>query len=69
MIRALWIAGTGMNVQQVNLDIIANNIANVNTNGFKRSRAGLQSLIYKTLGLQGVRTGEGKRELTLNNEI
>jgi flagellar basal-body rod protein FlgG len=39
MIRALWTAGTGMNVQQVNLDVIANNIANVNTNGFKRSRA------------------------------
>lgn len=38
MIRALWTAGTGMNVQQINLDIIANNIANVNTNGFKKSR-------------------------------
>ena len=39
MIRALWTAGTGMNVQQTNLDVIANNIANVNTNGFKKSRA------------------------------
>jgi len=61
MIRALWTAGTGMNVQQVNLDIIANNIANVNTNGFKRSRADFQDLIYQTLRLQGMRTGDGNQ--------
>jgi len=61
MIRALWTAGTGMNVQQVNLDIIANNIANVNTNGFKRSRADFQDLMYQTLRLQGVKTGEGNQ--------
>jgi flagellar basal-body rod protein FlgG len=53
MIRALWTAGTGMNVQQVNLDVIANNIANVNTNGFKRSRADFQDLMYQTMRLQG----------------
>ena len=53
MIRALWTAGTGMNVQQTNLDVIANNIANVNTNGFKRSRADFQDLMYQTLRLQG----------------
>ncbi len=61
MIRALWTAGTGMNVQQVNLDIIANNIANVNTNGFKRSRADFQDLMYQTLRLQGIKTGEGNQ--------
>jgi len=53
MIRALWTAGTGMNVQQINLDVIANNIANVNTNGFKKSRASFQDLLYQTLRLQG----------------
>jgi len=61
MIRALWTAGTGMNVQQINLDIIANNIANVNTNGFKKSRADFQDLMYQTLRLQGIKTGEGNQ--------
>jgi flagellar basal-body rod protein FlgG len=42
-----------MNVQQTNLDVIANNIANVNTNGFKKSRADFQDLMYQTLRLQG----------------
>ena len=59
MIRALWTAGTGMNVQQTNLDVIANNIANVNTNGFKKSRADFQDLMYQTLRLQGARTESG----------
>lgn len=61
MIRALWTAGTGMNVQQVNLDVIANNIANANTNGFKRSRADFQDLMYQTLRLQGVKTEGGNQ--------
>ncbi|MDW8002889.1 MAG: flagellar basal-body rod protein FlgG [Deltaproteobacteria bacterium] len=61
MIRAVWTAGTGMAVQQLNLDVIANNIANVNTNGFKRSRADFQDLMYQTLRLQGVRTEGGNQ--------
>ncbi len=61
MIRALWTAGTGMNVQQTNLDVIANNIANVNTNGFKRSKADFQDLMYQTLRLQGVKTEGGNQ--------
>lgn len=59
MIRALWTAGTGMNVQQTNLDVISNNIANVNTNGYKKSRADFQDLMYQTLRLQGARTEGG----------
>jgi flagellar basal-body rod protein FlgG len=59
MMRALWTAGTGMNVQQTNLDVIANNIANVNTNGFKRSRADFQDLMYQTLRMQGAKTESG----------
>ncbi|OPY64540.1 MAG: Flagellar basal-body rod protein FlgG [Syntrophorhabdaceae bacterium PtaU1.Bin034] len=61
MIRALYTAGTGMNVQQTNLDVIANNIANVNTTGFKRSRADFQDLMYQTLRMQGARTEQGNQ--------
>jgi flagellar basal-body rod protein FlgG len=48
-----------MSVQQVNLDVIANNIANVNTNGFKKSRADFQDLMYQTLRLQGATSESG----------
>ncbi|MCX8022908.1 MAG: flagellar basal-body rod protein FlgG [Syntrophorhabdaceae bacterium] len=68
MIRALWTAGTGMNVQQINLDVIANNIANVNTNGFKRSRADFQDLMYQTIRLQGVK-GEGGNQVPTGIQI
>jgi len=53
MIRALWTATTGMQSQQMNIDIIANNLANVNTSGFKRSRGDFQDLLYQTLRLAG----------------
>lgn len=49
MIRALWTAATGMRAQQLNIDVISNNLANVNTVGFKRTRADFQDLIYQTL--------------------
>jgi flagellar basal-body rod protein FlgG len=52
--RALSIAATGMNAQQTNLDVIANNIANINTTGFKRARAEFTDLIYQTDRLKGV---------------
>jgi flagellar basal-body rod protein FlgG len=61
MIRALWTAGTGMGVQQTNLDVIANNIANANTSGFKKSRADFQDLMYQTLRLQGATTEAGNQ--------
>jgi len=47
MIRALWSAATGMKAQQTNLDVIANNLANVNTSGFKKQRADFQDLVYQ----------------------
>ena len=53
MIRSLWIAKTGMESQQTNIDVIANNLANVSTNGFKRSRPVFQDLIYQTLRQPG----------------
>jgi len=48
MIRGMWSAATGMGAQQLRLDIIANNLANVNTTGFKKSRADFEDLIYQT---------------------
>lgn len=54
MIRSLWIAATGMKAQSTNIDVISNNLANVNTSGFKRSRADFQDLIYQTLRPSGV---------------
>lgn len=52
--KALAIAATGMNAQQLNLEVIANNIANINTTGFKRARAEFSDLLYQTERLQGV---------------
>jgi flagellar basal-body rod protein FlgG len=53
MIRALYTAATGMQAQQLNIDVIANNLANVNTSGFKKSRADFQDLLYQTLRTPG----------------
>lgn len=52
--RALSIAATGMSAQQTNLDVIANNIANINTTGFKRARAEFTDLLYQTDRSKGV---------------
>lgn len=53
MIRGLWTAAAGMNCQQVNIDVIANNLANVNTVGFRRSRADFQDLMYQSMRSAG----------------
>ena len=52
--RALAIAATGMDAQQTNLEVIANNIANINTTGFKRARAEFSDLLYQTERAKGV---------------
>lgn len=52
--RALAIAATGMDAQQTNLEVIANNIANINTTGYKRSRAEFTDLLYQTEKAQGI---------------
>lgn len=49
MVRSLWSAASGMNAQQTNLDTIANNLANVNTVGFKTSVNEFKSLLYQTI--------------------
>ena len=59
--RALAIAATGMSAQQLNVEVIANNIANINTTSYKRSRAEFTDLFYQIDRMQGVpnRVGEG----------
>jgi len=59
MIRALNSAATGMEAQQLLIDTISNNLANVNTTGFKKSRVGFQDLIYQTLKA-GATTASGE---------
>jgi flagellar basal-body rod protein FlgG len=59
MIRSLFIAATGMEAQQLNIDVIANNLANVNTAGYKRSRADFQELIYQDIVPPGTSSAEG----------
>lgn len=49
MIRSLWTAASGMTSQQTNVDIISNNLANINTTGFKKESAQFKSLLYQTI--------------------
>jgi len=59
MMRGLWTAASGMTAQQTNLDVIANNLANTNTTGFKFSRPDFQDLLYQTMSAAGSKTGDG----------
>jgi flagellar basal-body rod protein FlgG len=58
MIRSLWISKTGLDAQQTQMDVIANNLANVSTNGFKRSRAVFEDLLYQTLRQPGAQSSQ-----------
>ena len=59
MIKSLYTSATGMRVQQVNVDVIANNLANVNTSGFKRTQADFQDLMYVISRDPGALTANG----------
>jgi len=59
MIRALFTAASGLQAQQMNTDIVANNIANANTPGFKRDRINFQDLLYQTMRRAGQSTLTG----------
>ena len=59
MSRALYTAATGMIAQQMNVDNIANNLANVNTTGYKKSKMEFQDLLYQQLRLAGATQAEG----------
>ncbi len=56
MMRSLWSASTGMQAQQLNIDVISNNLANVNTSGYKKSRAEFEDLMYQTTKIAGTPT-------------
>ncbi len=53
--RSLWTAATGMSAQQTNMDVIANNLANANTTGYKSSRGNFEDLMYQTIVPPGAR--------------
>jgi flagellar basal-body rod protein FlgG len=59
MMRALFTAATGMEAQQLNMDVISNNLANVNTVGFKASRANFEDLLYQEMSPAGAPTSQG----------
>ncbi len=59
MIRALWTAATGMEAQQISQDVVANNLANINTVGFKKARADFQDLMYQISSKSGAETSGG----------
>jgi flagellar basal-body rod protein FlgG len=56
MFSSLWIAKTGLDAQQTQMDVISNNLANANTTGFKSSRASFQDLMYQNEGQPGSQT-------------
>ncbi|MCX8086976.1 MAG: flagellar basal-body rod protein FlgG [Rhodocyclaceae bacterium] len=58
MIRSLWIAKTGLDAQQTNLDVISHNLANVSTNGYKRQRAVFEDLLYQNLRQPGAQSSQ-----------
>jgi len=63
MMRSLWTAATGMAAQTTNVDVIANNLANVNTTGFKRGRANFQDLMYQQIKSPGAEASAAGTQL------
>jgi flagellar basal-body rod protein FlgG len=61
MLRALYSSASGMQAQQANLDVIANNLANVNTTGFKKAKPEFQDLLYQTTREAGSEQGAGNQ--------
>lgn len=61
MNQALWVAKTGLDAQATRLTVIANNLANVSTTGFKQSRAAFEDLLYQNLRQVGAQTSEDTR--------
>ena len=61
MLRALYSAAAGMQGQQMNLDVISNNLANVNTIGFKKSKVEFQELLYENKRTPGAEQGSGNQ--------
>ena len=68
MIRAMRTAAMGMLAQQLNVDVITNNLSNVNTTGFKKSKMEFQDLLYQKLRMAGV-TGQVGAEIPVSLEV
>ncbi len=64
MIRSLWTGTSGMTTQQLNMDVISNNLANVNTTGYKKSRADFQDLLYQEMKIPGSATSDDTQSPT-----
>ena len=62
--RSLWTATSGMSAQNLNMDVIANNLANVSTSGFKKSRADFQDLLYQIMKVPGSPTSADTKSPT-----
>lgn len=69
MLKSLYTTATGMKAQQTMVDMIANNIANVNTAGFKRSQASFEDLLYVTLQSPGLTSGAGGAAAPIGTQI
>ncbi|MBF0620285.1 MAG: flagellar basal-body rod protein FlgG [Magnetococcales bacterium] len=69
MMRALWTSATGMQAQQMNIDVVANNLANVNTAGFKRSRTDFQDLLYQTMRAPGSETSQAGTQVPVGIQL
>lgn len=59
MMRALWSSANGMSGQQTNIDVIANNLANVNTNGYRTKTAQFEDMMYQTMKAPGAQLADG----------
>ena len=69
MLKSLYTTATGMKAQQTMVDMIANNIANVNTSGFKKSQASFEDLFYVTLQSPGLARGTGGDAVPIGTQI
>src|SRR5436190_10816631 len=65
MLEGLYTAAAGMAAQQQRMDALSNDVANVNTAGYKRVRIGFRDLVYQADGPSGVRTGSGSAAVQL----
>ncbi|MDX8390312.1 MAG: flagellar basal-body rod protein FlgG [Mariprofundaceae bacterium] len=69
MMRSLWTASTGMTAQSLNVDVISNNLANINTAGFKRGRANFQDLMYQQVKTPGAEASAAGTQLPTGIQI
>ncbi len=69
MLRSLWTSATGMSAQTTNVDVIANNLANVNTAGFKRGRAQFQDLMYQKVQVPGAQASSAGTEVPTGIQV